>query len=117
MKQFSLLHQLAVKELSDPLHQITTFTLSQPQLVSWFNKLNNTAQLYTIMDRLALLLSPPKKAIYIKHVKTRIISYLHSKLSKQAERLPSLMFLKSSYLKLGHGPTLYGLYVAVPQKL
>ena len=104
IRQFSLLHQLAMKGNKDPLFKIAIFSLSNPALASWFNNLRKTAQEYCITDPLTILQTPPRKSVFMRHVKAQVIAYWHVKLVDEAEGLPNIEFLKFSHIKLGQGP-------------
>ena len=70
---------------------------------SWFTQVRNLSQQYSLPDPLQIMISPPPKILYKSNVKTAISSFWRNSLISEAESLPSLRYMKLSFLPLGHG--------------
>ena len=89
---------------SNILHQHGLYMLHHDVQHSWFVKLRHTSAHYSLPDPILVLTSPPTKLEFKSLVKTAIISFWHTALTTQADSLPSLRYLRTSFLSLGSGP-------------
>ena len=102
--QFTLLHMVAMLGPSNTLYQHGMHMLHHSVPNSWFSSLRQTAAQYALPDPLQVLISPPPKLQFKAKVKFAIKGYWHDSLVRQAAALPSLRYLRCSFLPLGAGP-------------
>ena len=102
--QFVLLHMVALLGAQNILHQHALYMLHHEVHYSWFVKLRHTSAHYSLPDPLLVLTSPPSKIEFKSLVKTAIRNFWHTALASQAASLPSLRYLRPSFLTLGTGP-------------
>ena len=88
---------------SNILYQHGVHVLHNSIKNSWFTQVRDLSLQYSLPDPLHILISPPPKNSYKTDVKTAVISFWRVFLIAQAESLPSLCYMKLSFLPLGHG--------------
>ena len=104
MHQYILLHMVALLGSGNILHQHGLYMLHHHVQHSWFVKLRQISTHYSLPDPLLVLTSPPTKLKFKSTVETAIRHFWHTTLAAQADSLPSLKYLRTSFLSLGTGP-------------
>ena len=79
-----------------------TLVEAKPASHSWFQSIREICIEYCLPHPLTLLSSPPPKSSFMKFCRTKVLEYWHSKLSIEAQALPSLEYLHPQFLTLTH---------------
>ena len=101
--QFTLLHMVALLGPGNTLYQHGLHVLHNSIKNSWFTQVRGLSLQYSLPDPLHIMASPPSKIPFKSVVKTAITSFWRDSLIKEAESLPSLRYMKLSFLPLGRG--------------
>ena len=81
-----------------------TYILHHEIQHSWFTRVRELTLQYSLPDPLVTLTSPPSsKPAWKAAVHRAVTTYWHRSLVAEAEALPSLQFLRPSYISLGSG--------------
>ena len=104
MRQFGLLYMIARLGPTNILWKHGTYILHHHIKHSWFTQVRELTLQYSLPDPLLTLTSPPtSKPAWKGTVRRAVTAYWHSKLVAEAKALPSLLFLRPSFIPLGTG--------------
>ena len=104
VRQFTLLHMIALLGPSNPLCSIALQNLKSPPMVSWFGALRKVATRYVMPDPLQIIVDPPSKTSFRRLVRSKILTYWSIRTRRNAAKKGSHDLLKISHLPLGRGP-------------
>ena len=104
MRQLGLLLMIALLGPTNILWKHGTYILNHSLKHSWFSQVRDLTLKYSLPDPLFTLAFPPSsKSTWKAKVKSAITAHWHKKLATEASNLPSLQFLRPSFLPLGRG--------------
>ena len=104
MRQFSLLFMIARLGQNNILWRHGTYILHHSIRHSWYSQVRELTLQYSLPDPLLTLTSPPtSKQAWKGTVRRAVTAYWHSMLVAEAQALPSLIFLRPSFIPLGRG--------------
>ena len=104
MRQLGLLYMIARLGPASILWKHGTYILHHHIKHSWFTQVRELTFQYSLPDPLLILTSPPtSKPAWKATVRCGVIASWHGKLVAEAENLPSLLFLRPSFIPLGTG--------------
>ena len=104
MRQLGLLLMIAMLGPTNILWKHGTYILHHSIKHSWFSQVRDLTLQYSLQDPLLTLASPPcSKTAWKAKGKQAITAYWHKKLKSEVSTLPSLQFLRPSFLPLGRG--------------
>jgi hypothetical protein len=101
--QFTLLHMVALLGPSNILFQHGLYALHHSIKNSWFTRVRDLSQQYSLPDPLQTMISPPPKKAFKFDVKAAITSFWRHSLLVEAESLTSLRYMRLHFLPLGCG--------------
>jgi hypothetical protein len=103
-RQFGLLLMIANLGPSNILWRHRTYILHHEIQHSWFTRVRELTLQYSLPDPLVTLTSlPSSKPAWKAAVHRAVTTYWHRSLVAEAEALPSLQFLRPSYISLSSG--------------
>ena len=104
LRQLGLLLMIALLGPSNILWKHGTFVLQHSVNHSWFSAVRDLTLQYSLDNPLLTLTSPPSsKSAWKAKVRAAVTAHWHRKLTAEASSLPSLHFLRPSFLPLGQG--------------
>ena len=102
IRQLSLLGMIARLGHSNILHKLALQALSSPTAFknSWFLKVKEICQQYSLPDPESILTNPPSSNSYKQTTKQKVLDFWNSKMRDAVKRLDSLDLFKADYMSL-----------------